>query len=84
MENKEKVIYKGISFTGLLGILFIALKLTGFIDWSWIWVLAPLWIGWAICALAVIGIGIWILIVIKKTDKEIVENEQKTAKRNKR
>ena len=29
----------------LLVILFIALKLTGKIDWSWWWVLSPLWIG---------------------------------------
>ena len=33
----------GIGFFGLLTILFIALKLTGFIDWSWWWVLAPMW-----------------------------------------
>ena len=35
----------GIGFTGLLLILFIGLKLTGFIIWSWWWVLAPFWIG---------------------------------------
>ena len=35
----------GIGFFGLLGILFIALKLTGYIDWSWWWVTAPLWSG---------------------------------------
>ena len=27
----------------LLAVLFIALKLTGHITWSWLWVLAPLW-----------------------------------------
>jgi hypothetical protein len=32
------------SFIGLLTILFIGLKLTNYIDWSWLWVLAPLWI----------------------------------------
>ena len=34
----------GIGFAGLLTIVFITLKLTGYIDWSWWWVLAPLWI----------------------------------------
>lgn len=34
----------GISFTGLLAILFIALKLTHVVDWPWLWVLAPLWV----------------------------------------
>ena len=28
-----------------LTVLFVALKLTGYIDWPWIWVVAPLWIG---------------------------------------
>ena len=32
----------GIGFCGLLTVLFIALKLTGFIGWSWLWVLAPI------------------------------------------
>ena len=37
----------GVGFTGLLTIAFIVLKLTGVIDWSWWWVLAPVWIGFA-------------------------------------
>ena len=47
----------GIGFLGLLTILFIGLKLTGYIAWSWWWVLSPLWIGLALCLalLAVIG-----------------------------
>jgi len=38
----------GIGFCGLLTVVFIALKLGGIIGWSWWWVLAPLWIPWAI------------------------------------
>lgn len=34
----------GIGFLGLLALIFITLKLTSVIDWSWWWVLAPLWI----------------------------------------
>ena len=41
----------GIGFTGLLTVLFIGLKLTGYINWSWWWVLSPIWIGVAIVAL---------------------------------
>lgn len=44
----------GIGFTGLLTILFIALKLTGVISWSWWWVLSPLWIGLALIAVILI------------------------------
>ena len=38
----------GIGFFGLLTILFIGLKLTGFIDWSWWLVLAFMWVPLAI------------------------------------
>lgn len=37
-----------VSTTGLLGVLFVGLKLTGHITWPWIWVLAPFWIPVAI------------------------------------
>lgn len=46
MENSQKS--GGIGFFGLLTILFIGLKLTGYINWSWVWVLSPLWIPTAI------------------------------------
>lgn len=34
----------GIGFIGLLTIVFITLKLLSIITWSWLWVLAPIWI----------------------------------------
>ena len=43
-ENLNNTNTSGVSFLGLLALLFIGLKLTGYITWSWIWVLAPLWI----------------------------------------
>ncbi len=47
MEKKVNVTV-GPGVGGLLGVLFVALKLTGQIDWSWFWVLAPFWIPFAI------------------------------------
>ena len=38
----------GIGFGGLLAIVFIVLKLLNVIAWSWLWVLAPIWIPVAI------------------------------------
>lgn len=35
-------------FSSLLAVAFIVLKLTGVIDWSWWWVLSPLWITLAL------------------------------------
>ena len=37
----------GFSFTTVLFIVFLVLKLTKTVDWSWWWVTCPLWIGWA-------------------------------------
>lgn len=42
-ENKQVISSGDIGFFGLLGILFIGLKLTGYIDWSWWLVLLPLY-----------------------------------------
>ena len=35
----------GISFVGVLTVLFIGLKLGKVINWSWWWVLSPIWIS---------------------------------------
>ena len=70
----------GIGFWGLLTLLFITLKLTNVIDWSWWWVLSPIWIltllivGIFACVLlyplfvlAITGLVVWI--TSKKTKK---------------
>jgi len=48
----------GLGFVGALTILFIGLKLTGYISWSWVWVLSPIWISFSL------GIGILLLFLI--------------------
>ena len=52
-----------IGVLGLLGVVFVTLKLTGYITWSWWWVTAPFWGGFAIIAvIALLGLfGIAIL-----------------------
>jgi len=54
----------GIGFFGLLAILFIGLKLTGFIAWSWWWVLSPLWAPF--CFLFFIFIFVFIVGLLSK------------------
>ena len=47
----------GMSFTTILFLVFLVLKLTNTIDWSWWWVTSPLWIGvviWVIISLILI------------------------------
>lgn len=43
-------------FISLLAVAFIVLKLCGVINWSWWWVLAPIWGGIAF-ALLLLGFG---------------------------
>lgn len=40
----------GIGFAGALTLLFVGLKLGHVIDWSWWWVLSPIWISFGIVA----------------------------------
>lgn len=42
MANTTKS--SGIGLTGVLFIIFLVLKLTGNVNWSWLWVLSPIWI----------------------------------------
>jgi hypothetical protein len=57
----------GIGFCGLLAIVFITLKLIGYITWSWWWwVLAPIWIPFAV-ALVVLAIGGLIMLISRRS-----------------
>lgn len=51
MSKETKQSSGGVGFLGLLTVLFIGLKLTGHIAWSWWWVLAPMWIPIAVLLL---------------------------------
>ena len=57
MSHKHTSTSGGIGFLGMLTILFIGLKLTGYIDWSWGYVLLPIYI----IPLVLIAIGIVLL-----------------------
>ena len=66
-ERNNNTAAGGIGFCGLLGIAFIILKLTGVIGWSWLWVLAPLWIPTAlVIVLLVVAL---IVLLVKEVAK---------------
>jgi hypothetical protein len=48
----------GLSLTMVLFIVFLILKLTNNIDWSWWWVTSPLWIGLAIVIAVLLIVGL--------------------------
>lgn len=53
----------GLGLCSVLTIVFIVLKLVGVINWSWLWVLSPLWIEIIIAIILAI-----ILVLIEKND----------------
>lgn len=58
--SKERNNSGGIGFVGLLTIVFITLKLTGFIAWSWWWVLSPIWITVSVIVLILLIYAIYL------------------------
>lgn len=56
--KSESTASGGIGFVGLLAVLFIALKLLDKIDWSWWWVLSPLWLP---ITVIFAGASIWVI-----------------------
>lgn len=52
----------GIGFVGALTILFVALKLMGVIDWSWWWVLSPIWISVSIGLTILAGVFVYFMV----------------------
>lgn len=86
MVNETSTSSGGIGFFGLLGILFIGLKLTGVITWSWWLVLLPLYGGLAllfgIAAVGTVLVGLAALIVALIDVWEESERKKKFEKRN--
>ena len=68
--SDQKVVQKGgVGICGWMFLIFLTLKLTGYIAWSWWWVTAPLWmpitIVVGICLVAFVGYCITELVTKK-------------------
>lgn len=61
IENKTSQ-NNGIGLGGVLFVVFLVLKLLGYINWSWWWVTAPLWIPFALILLFLL-IGLIIALI---------------------
>lgn len=70
MSTKDSVSFKapGVGFAGLLTLIFVTLKLTGVITWSWVWVLSPLWITAILSVLFLLVFLLIALVVFLVTD----------------
>lgn len=52
----------GTSLAVVVTIVFVVLKLVGVIDWSWWWVLSPLWIAFLLSVLVMLLVGLGLLV----------------------
>ncbi len=61
----------GLGLGAVLTVIFVVLKLCGLINWSWWWVLSPIWIslGLVLVCLLIVFIATLILSWIEKKDK---------------
>ena len=66
MEEGKKVTVNFGGIGTILAIVFMILKLTGNIDWSWVWIFAPIWIPLALVVgiLAIYGIIVVVIAII--------------------
>ncbi len=58
MSSNRNSSSSGIGICGVLTIVFIVLKLVGVINWSWLWVLCPLWINILLTVIVLVIIAI--------------------------
>ena len=58
MSSNRNSSSSGIGICGVLTIVFIVLKLVGIINWSWLWVLCPLWIDILLTIIVLVIIAI--------------------------
>jgi hypothetical protein len=54
MSDSSNSASSSFPILGILGVVFIVLKLTHVINWSWLWVLAPFW-G---------GLALWLIVLV--------------------
>lgn len=58
MKSSSSSSSGGLSSVSVLTIVFVVLKLTHNIDWSWWWVLSPLWISFGLCVVIGMILGL--------------------------
>lgn len=63
MEKKTETKITGVSRTAILGVIFIALKVSGVVNWEWKWVLSPFWLPILIIILILLAWGVFTIVV---------------------
>ncbi len=58
MSTKDGITSK-IGMPSILFYIFLTLKLTNHISWSWWWVTSPLWIGFSVAFIVALIIALW-------------------------
>lgn len=77
MKNEDINITLHMDFATVLTFIFITLKLLGKIDWSWVWVLSPIWIPFVLVVI------IFVIVCLVNLVWNLIDNvQEKQARRN--
>ncbi len=79
---KEQTASTSISLYTIVFIIFLILKLTGNIDWSWWWVTSPIWIPILIFTGVLVIVFLLGLLYVATTGKNIEELIRKIQKKD--
>ncbi len=79
---KEQTASTSISLYTIVFIIFLILKLTGNIDWSWWWVTSPIWIPILIFTSVLVIVFLLGLLYVATTGKNIEELIKKIQKKD--
>ena len=67
--NNSTINHIGIGL-GILTIVFFVLKIIGILDWSWVWVFAPIWIFGGTALVMIVALIIISFIIMRKEERE--------------
>ena len=70
-DNKTVRVSGGVSLPTVVFIVFLILKLTNVIDWSWWWVTSPLWISFGLGLVALLIYAIVLLCIYVARKREL-------------
>ena len=80
MNQESKSSSSGMGLGSVLFVVFLVLKLTDHIDWSWWWVTSPLWISGLIGVLVVLLVFLYQYIHDRKQERKHLEYMKKFPK----
>ena len=59
MNNRKNITINTTYLSLIVFVIFVVLKITNIIDWSWLWITSPLWINLGVGLIIYIAVIFW-------------------------